>query len=129
MKKERDAKTIEAEMRKEQESLRRAKDQIRTLNAELTTAKKREKARRYGAIGSAIEESLGVGELSTEDLKELIACLKRPIRLKDGSETTTAMRPTSARRLPGLACVRISSSGERSEPDDNLESARQQPCL
>ena len=99
MKKERDAKTIEAEMRKEQESLRRAKDQIRTLNAELTTAKKREKARRYGAIGSAIEESLGVGELSTEDLKELIACLKRPIRLKDGSETTTAMRLANAIKM------------------------------
>ena len=43
MKKERDAKTIEAEMRKEQESLRRAKDQIRTLNAELTVNRRSER--------------------------------------------------------------------------------------
>ncbi|WP_074738237.1 hypothetical protein [Acidaminococcus fermentans] len=92
MKKERDAKTIKAEMQKEQEKLKKKQEKIRSLNAELTTAKKREKARRYGAIGSAIEETLGVGELSAEDLRELVACLKRPIHLKDGSETTTAVR-------------------------------------
>ena len=92
MKKERDAKTIKAEMQKEQEELKKKQEKIRSLNAELTTAKKREKARRYGAIGSAIEETLGVGELSAEDLRELVACLKRPIHLKDGSETTTAVR-------------------------------------
>ena len=68
MKRERDTQTIEAEMRKEQKSLKKAQDRIRSLNAELTTAKKREKARRYTEIGSAIEDVLGVGELSKHDL-------------------------------------------------------------
>ena len=99
MKKERDAQTIKAEMRKKQESLRRTQDQIRSLNAELTTAKKREKARRQQKIGAAIEEALGVGELSAEDLQELVECLKRPIHLKDGSETTTAMRLAHAIKM------------------------------
>ena len=92
MKKERDAQTIEAAMRKEQESLKKTQDKIRSLNAELTTAKKREKARRYNAIGSAIEEALSVGELSREDLNVLIDCFKRPVHTKDGTETTIAMR-------------------------------------
>lgn len=96
MKKERDAQTIEAEMRKEQEFFKKAKDKIRSLNAELTTAKKREKTRRYNAIGSAIEEALSVGELSREDLNVLIDCFKRPVHTKDGTATTIAIRFANA---------------------------------
>ncbi|MGN8792475.1 hypothetical protein [Acidaminococcus fermentans] len=92
VKRERDTQTIEEEMRKEQKSLKKAQDRIRSLNAELTTAKKREKTRRYNAIGSAIEEVLDVGEMTTEDLKELMYCLKKPIRFKDGTETTMATK-------------------------------------
>ena len=113
MKKERDAKTIKAEMQKEQEELKKKQEKIRSLNAELTTAKKREKARRYGAIGSAIEETLGVGELSAEDLRELVACLKRPIHLKDGSETTTAVRLAHAIEMQRANV----STGENSAPN------------
>lgn len=79
VKRERDTQTIEEEMRKEQKSLKKAQDRIRSLNAELTTAKKREKTRRYNAIGSAIEEVLDVGEMTTEDLKELMYCLKNEL--------------------------------------------------
>lgn len=39
MKKERDSQTIEAEMKKRQEILKKKHDKIRSLNAELTTAK------------------------------------------------------------------------------------------
>lgn len=92
MKRERDADTIEAEMKKRQEILKKERDKIRSLNAELTTAKKREKAKRYNAIGTAIEEVLEVGELSCDDLSVLIDCFKRPVHTKDGTETTIAMR-------------------------------------
>ena len=92
MKRERDADTIEAEMKKRQEILKKERDKIRSLNAELTTAKKREKAKRYNAIGTAIEEVLEVGELSCDVLSVLIDCFKRPVHTKDGTETTIAMR-------------------------------------
>ncbi|WP_288274307.1 hypothetical protein [uncultured Acidaminococcus sp.] len=96
MKKERDAQTIEAEMKKRQEILKKEHDKIRSLNAELTTAKKREKARRYNKIGSAIEDVLGVGELSDADLMVLIDCLRIPFHTKDGVETTIGMRFANA---------------------------------
>ena len=88
MKRERNTQTIEAEMRKEQESLKKAQDKIRSLNAELTTAKKREKARRYNELGSTIEEVLGVGELSRQDLQVLVDYFQMPVRFNNGTSTT-----------------------------------------
>lgn len=96
MKKERDAQTIEAEMKKRQEILKKEHDKIRSLNAELTTAKKREKARRYNTIGSAIEDVLGVGELSNHDLQVLVDYLQMPIHFKNGVQTTRAAQVAGA---------------------------------
>ncbi len=96
MNKERDAQTIEAEMRKEQESLKKAQDKIRSLNAELTTAKKREKARRYNEIGSAIEDVLGVGELSKYDLQVLVDYFRMPVHFNNGTQTTRAAQVSDA---------------------------------
>lgn len=96
MKKERDAQTIEAAMRKEQESLKKTQDKIRSLNAELTTAKKREKARRYNAIGSAIEDVLGVGELSKYDLQVLVDYFQMTVHFNNGTQTTRAAQVSEA---------------------------------
>ncbi|WP_417208892.1 hypothetical protein [Acidaminococcus fermentans] len=96
MKRERDTQTIEAEMRKEQKSLKKAQDRIRSLNAELTTAKKREKARRYTEIGSAIEDVLGVGELSKHDLKVLVDYFQMPVHFNNGTQTTRAAQVSEA---------------------------------
>lgn len=96
MKKERDVQTIEAEMKKRQEILKKEHDKIRSLNAELTTAKKREKARRHNKIGSAIEDVLGVGELSDADLMVLIDCFKVTFHTKNGVETTMAVKFANA---------------------------------
>lgn len=96
MKKERDAQTIEAEMKKRQEILKKEHDKIRSLNAELTTAKKREKARRYNAIGSAIEDVLGVGELSNHDLQVLVDYFRMPVHFNNGTQTTRATQVSDA---------------------------------
>lgn len=96
MKKERDAQTIEAAMRKEQESLKKTQDKIRFLNAELTTAKKREKARRYNEIGSAIEDVLGVGELSKLDIKVLVDYFRMAVHFNNGTQTTRAAQVSEA---------------------------------
>lgn len=96
MKRERDAQTIEAEMKKRQEILKKEHDKIRSLNAELTTAKKREKARRYNKIGSAIEDVLGVGELSQYDLQILIDYFQMPVHFNNGTQTTRAAQVSEA---------------------------------
>ena len=96
MTKERNAETIEKEMKKSQEIVKKEQNKIRSLNAELTTAKKREKARRYQAIGSAMEKVLGIGELSNDDITTLINCLKVKAYSKDGTVTTTAERLANA---------------------------------
>ena len=96
MKKERDAQTIEAEMKKRQEILKKEHDKIRSLNAELTTAKKREKARRYNGIGSVIEDVLGVGELSKYDLQVLIDYFQMTVHFNNGTQTTRAAQVSDA---------------------------------
>ena len=96
MKKERDSQTIEAEMKKRQEILKKEHDKIRSLNAELTTAKKREKARRYNEIGSAIEDVLGVGALSKYDLQILIDYFQMTVHFNNGTQTTRAAQVSEA---------------------------------
>lgn len=85
MAKERDSKTIEADMKKCHKALQKDRSKMLSLNAELTAAKKREKAQRQQAIGAAIEEVLGIGALSEEDLAVLIYCFKRELHFKNGS--------------------------------------------
>lgn len=114
MKKERDAQTIEAEMRKEQKSLKKSQDKIRSLNAELTTAKKREKARRYNELGSTIEEVLGVGELSRQDLQVLVDYFQMPVRFNNGTSTTRAAQVSKAIKTQR---AKISAAG-RSSPNE-----------
>ncbi|MDY2870875.1 MAG: hypothetical protein SOU14_08285 [Succiniclasticum sp.] len=96
MSKLRDVKTIEKEMKKRQEMMKKEQDRIRSLNGELSAAKKREKARRYQAIGSAIEDVLGVGELSWHDLKVLVDYLQMHIHFKNGVQTTRAAQVAGA---------------------------------
>lgn len=123
MKKERDTRTIEAEMQKRQEQLKKAQNEIRSLNAELTTAKKREKARRYAAIGSAIEKVLGVGELSNNDLNVLIYYLEKPFHSAGGSQTTMAAKFSEAIKAerakvsaaPNMASNRPASAASKPE--------------
>ena len=114
MKRERNTQTIEAEMRKEQESLKKAQDKIRSLNAELTTAKKREKARRYNELGSTIEEVLGVGELSRQDLQVLVDYFQMPVRFNNGTSTTRAAQVSKAIKTQR---AKISAAG-RSSPNE-----------
>ena len=119
MAKERDVKTIEAEMKKSQKVMKKEQNKIRSLNAELTTAKKREKARRHQAIGSAIEEVLDVGELSSDDMTELIRWFKKEVHSKNGSVTTIAKgvaeRIKKAREK--ISAVENTSSAENRSAD------------
>lgn len=59
---------------------------IKQLSARLTTAKRRENAKRHQAIGEAIEEALGVDALSQDELDHLLNWFTRP-RQKANGET------------------------------------------
>lgn len=92
MPKVRPVKTIEKAIKKSDAIIGKEKKKRRSLNGELSAAKRREKAQRQQKIGAAIEEVLGAGALSDKDLKVLIDCIKMPFHSKDGSITTYAQR-------------------------------------
>lgn len=96
MPKVRDSKTIEKAIKKSDDVVKREKKKRRSLNGELSAAKRREKAQRQQKIGAAIEEVLGVGELADHDLTVLIDCFKLRAYTKNGSITTTASRLAKA---------------------------------
>lgn len=83
---EMDSEAIQKMLDKAQTEYKNQREKINQLAAQLTTAKRRENAKRHQAIGKAIEEALGVDALSQEEQDHLLAWFTRP-RQKANGET------------------------------------------
>lgn len=68
---------VEAEGKKKQ-------DEIKRLTGQLSAAKKKENAERRQTIGKAIEDAIGVGELSQEEVDQLIKWFITPLKEING---------------------------------------------
>lgn len=84
--KEMDSKAIQKKLDKAKAEYKNQREKINQLAARLTTARRRENAKRHQAIGEAIEEALGVDALSQEELDHLLNWFTRP-RQKANGET------------------------------------------
>lgn len=83
---EMDSEAIQKMLDKAQTEYKNQREKINQLAARLTTAKRRENAKRHQAIGKAIEDVLGVGALSQDELNHLLNWFTHP-RQKANGET------------------------------------------
>ena len=70
--------------------IQKRQKRIRQLNARISTVTRKENAKRRQIIGKAIEDTLGVGKLSQEELDYLVKWFTVPRNFSDGETLSLA---------------------------------------